>query len=206
MNKLVPLLGGMALLAGCAASPKDVQPTYVPDSAYSSLSCQQLGEAELKEGDVLQTLTDKQHRAHKTDTWGVLMVGLPLSEMTGSDVKGLLAREKGKMEALHRVQEAKGCAGTTGAGITGARTTGTGFPGYGSGVTTGYGTTGYGATGYGTGTNGTGAGTGAYDGGGAYGAGSSGASTTGGMINDPGGIGTTTTPASNLPGAADFRH
>ncbi|WP_239020320.1 hypothetical protein [Novacetimonas pomaceti] len=197
MNKLVPLLGGMALLAGCAASPKDVQPTYVPDSAYSSLSCQQLGEAELKEGDVLQTLTDKQHRAHKTDTWGVLMVGLPLSEMTGSDVKGLLAREKGKMEALHRVQMAKGCAGTTGTGTMGTGTAGTGFPGYGSGVSTGYGTTGYG----------TGAGTGAY-GGGAYGAGSSstGSSSTGGMINDPGGIGTTTTPASNLPGAADFRH
>ncbi|WP_239019182.1 hypothetical protein [Novacetimonas pomaceti] len=202
MNKLVPLLGGMALLAGCAASPKDVQPTYVPDSAYSSLSCQQLGEAELKEGDVLQTLTDKQHRAHKTDTWGVLMVGLPLSEMTGSDVKGLLAREKGKMEALHRVQMAKGCAGTTGTGTMGTGTAGTGFPGYGSGVSTGYGTTGYGTTGYGTG-----AGTGAY-GGGAYGAGSSstGSSSTGGMINDPGGIGTTTTPASNLPGAADFRH
>lgn len=196
MNKLVPLFGGMVLLAGCAASPDSVRPTYIPDTAYSSLNCQQLGEAELKEGDVLQTLTDKQHRARKTDTWGVLMVGLPLSEMTGSDVKGLLAREKGKMEALHRVQIAKGCAGTSGMNDMGHAATNT---------PTG-GTANTGANSYigGTGNSST-YGSGAYD------TGISARDNTpglgpSGMMNDPGGIGTTTTPAADLPGAADFRH
>lgn len=199
MNKLVPLFGGMVLLAGCAASPDSIRPAYIPDSAYSSLSCQQLGEAELKEGDVLQTLTDKQHRARKTDTWGVLMVGLPLSEMTGSDVKGLLAREKGKMEALHRVQAAKGCAGAGGLndmGVPGGTTTGTS-----------HGTSGNtGANSYIGGTGGSGSyGSTAYDTGissrdNATGIGPS------GMMSDPGGIGTSVTPAANLPGAGDFRH
>ena len=109
--KRVVVLSGLALLAGCASSPKDVKPTYVPDTVYASMDCQQLGQEELKEGDTLEALTNKQRRAHKTDTWGVLALGVPLSEMTGSDVAGVLAREKGKMEAIQRMQIAKSCPG-----------------------------------------------------------------------------------------------
>lgn len=105
---------GIALvgLAGCASSPEDVKPTYVADTAYASQSCEQLGQAELQEGDVVNTLSDKQRRAHKTDTWGVIALGVPLSELSGSDVKGVLAREKGKLDAIHRAQALKGCPGS----------------------------------------------------------------------------------------------
>ncbi|MHC0612559.1 hypothetical protein [Komagataeibacter oboediens] len=53
------VLSGLAVLAGCASSPKNIKPTYIPDTAYSSLDCQQLGQEELKEGDTLETLTNK---------------------------------------------------------------------------------------------------------------------------------------------------
>ncbi|MHC0612558.1 hypothetical protein [Komagataeibacter oboediens] len=42
---------------------------------------------------------------------------MPLSEMTGSDVAGVLAREKGKMEAIQRMQVAKSCPGAGAAAI-----------------------------------------------------------------------------------------
>lgn len=105
-------LGVLAFLAGCAARPEDVQAVYVPDTAYVSLSCEALGQAELQEGDTVNTLSDKQRRAHKTDTWGVVALGVPLSELSGTDVKDVLAREKGKLDAIHRVQTSKACPGT----------------------------------------------------------------------------------------------
>ncbi|WP_259650048.1 hypothetical protein [Gluconacetobacter diazotrophicus] len=101
----------LVFLAGCAASPEDVKPSYVADTAYASQSCEQLGQSELREGDVVNTLSDKQRRAHKTDTWGVIALGIPLSELSGTDVKGVLAREKGKLDAIHRAQSIKECPG-----------------------------------------------------------------------------------------------
>ncbi|WP_029606256.1 hypothetical protein [Kozakia baliensis] len=110
MRKVI-LISGIALLAGCAQSPNKIQAAYIPDSAYASQTCEQLGQAEIQEGDVVNSLVGKQRRAHKTDTWGVIATGIPLSEITGSDVKETLAREKGKLEAIHRVQVSKACPG-----------------------------------------------------------------------------------------------
>lgn len=98
-------------VAGCADRPEDIKSEYIPDSAYASLDCQQLGQEELREGDALTAVSSKQRRAHKTDTWGVLVTGVPFSELTGSDVAELVAREKGKMEAIHRVETSKNCPG-----------------------------------------------------------------------------------------------
>lgn len=98
-------------LAGCATSPNKIKAEYVPDTVYASLSCAQLGQTELQEGDTIATLTNSQRRAHKTDTWTVLAVGVPLSGMLSEDKKEELAREKGKLDAIHRVQIAKACPG-----------------------------------------------------------------------------------------------
>ena len=96
-------------LTGCASSPGSIQATYVPNSPYMSMNCLQLGETENIEGDKLAALDTSQNNAHKTDFWGVFATGVPLSELTGSDVSEALARQKGKMAAIHRVQIAKGC-------------------------------------------------------------------------------------------------
>jgi len=99
-------------LAGCADKPEDIAAAYIPDSAYASLTCHELGQEELREGDVLSAVSGKQRRAHKTDSWSVLAAGLPLSELTGSDVAEQVSREKGKMDAIHRVEISKKCPGS----------------------------------------------------------------------------------------------
>lgn len=109
--KKVLTVTSILLLSGCASRPEDIAPQFIPDSAYSSLDCQHLGEEEIKEGDTLTAVSSKQRRAHKTDTWGVLVTGIPFSELSGSDVAELVAREKGKMAAIHRVQIQKSCPG-----------------------------------------------------------------------------------------------
>ncbi|GBQ64854.1 hypothetical protein AA103196_0989 [Ameyamaea chiangmaiensis NBRC 103196] len=111
MRKQLTTLGFVATLTACASSPEHIQPTYVADTAYASQSCSELGQSEVRETDMLTALSDKQHRAHKTDTWGVIALGVPLSELSGSDVSRTLALEKGKMDAIHRVEAEKSCPG-----------------------------------------------------------------------------------------------
>ncbi|MFT8815843.1 hypothetical protein [Acetobacter sp. DsW_54] len=111
MKKYLLLTMGLALSA-CATSPDKIKAEYVPDTAYASLSCQQLGESELKQADTVSQLYNSQRRAHKTDTWTVLAVGVPLSGMLDEDKKEQFAREKGKLDAIHRVQATKSCPGT----------------------------------------------------------------------------------------------
>lgn len=98
-------------LSACATSPDKVKAQYMPDTAYASLTCPQLAEAELKQGDEVSGLYNSQRRAHKTDTWTVLAVGVPLSGMLDEDKQEQLARAKGKLDAMHRVQHAKVCPG-----------------------------------------------------------------------------------------------
>ncbi|NHO57744.1 hypothetical protein GOB86_11880 [Acetobacter lambici] len=112
MKKYLFALLGLALSA-CATSPDKIKAEYVPDSTYASLTCPQLGETELKQGDVVSQLYNSQRRAHKTDTWTVLAVGVPLSGMLDEDKKEQFAREKGKLDAIHRVQATKNCPGTS---------------------------------------------------------------------------------------------
>jgi len=111
MHKRLIALGLTVALGACASSPDNIKPTYVADTAFASQSCSDLGQDELRETDVVTALSDKQRRAHKTDTWGVIALGVPLSELSGTDVSRMLALEKGKMDAIHRVEAEKACPG-----------------------------------------------------------------------------------------------
>lgn len=79
---------------------------------YTQETCEQLAKDEYQETDVVNTLSDRQRLAHKTDTWSMIFLAVPLSELSGSDVTGILSREKGKLEAIHRVQAEKNCVRT----------------------------------------------------------------------------------------------
>lgn len=100
----------LALLGACASSPNNIPATYVDGQGYEGLNCNQLSVMQINETDKLAVLTSKQRRAHKTDTWGVILLGVPLSELTGSDVSETLANEKGKVEAIKRVELEKSCS------------------------------------------------------------------------------------------------
>ncbi|WP_026398923.1 hypothetical protein [Acetobacter nitrogenifigens] len=106
------IIVALLILSACAPSPQRVKSEYISDNRYSRESCAQLATDEFKEKDVVSTLSDRQRLAHKTDTWSMIFLAVPLSELSGSDVAGILSREKGKQEAVQRVQAEKNCAGT----------------------------------------------------------------------------------------------
>jgi hypothetical protein len=50
----------------------------------------------------LANLSARQKSAASGDAWGVVLLGLPLSSMSGGDQEALIAVAKGKVQALDR--------------------------------------------------------------------------------------------------------
>lgn len=72
-------------------------PAYVSDIAYMPLTCEQLA------------ASDAQRKARSNDTVGVILLGLPVSSLSGSNQASQIARLKGELEALQRAAIKKDC-------------------------------------------------------------------------------------------------
>ena len=107
-------LGATLVLAGCATSPKDIQPTYVSPVLYQNLSCQQLAQEAARVSHEAQTATGAQTQQQSRDavatTVGVI-VFWPALFLIGGD-KGnaaQIANLKGQMNAIEQASIAKNC-------------------------------------------------------------------------------------------------
>lgn len=90
------------LVASCASRPAKIAPVYVSSSEYADLTCEET-HAELSAAEErLAALSKRQNSAATTDAFSVLLLGVPVANLTGNDVEGDLALEKGRVEALKR--------------------------------------------------------------------------------------------------------
>lgn len=96
-------------LTACAKKPEQIAAVDVGANEYRGYSCRQLAETHVKYSQVLQNLSAKQNSAATGDAWGVFLLGLPLSSMSGSDQETNIAVTKGHMQSIERQQTAKGC-------------------------------------------------------------------------------------------------
>ena len=96
---------------GCATKPEAISPAYVSHLGYMNLSCEQLGQEQARLVAALSTASDAQRLARSNDTAGVLLLGLPVSSLSGSNQASNIARLKGEVEALQKAMVAKGCGG-----------------------------------------------------------------------------------------------
>ena len=99
-------------LASCAERPENIAaiPVFPLDNAkYKKLSCKKLAREETKIRKDLDALSERQRKTAKNDSWGVLLVGLPVSSMSGSDKASLIGVAKGKLDAIDLVQLDKDC-------------------------------------------------------------------------------------------------
>ena len=103
------ILPGLLAVAACAAAPESIQATYVPETPFLAMSCEQLGAEQARLAMSLQQNSTQQRNARTNDTLGVLFVGLPLSSMSGSNVAGTIAQQRGMQEAMQRVAVQKNC-------------------------------------------------------------------------------------------------
>lgn len=107
-SKLVPVVC-LVVLASCAKSPEKIAAVEIGADAYGRYSCAQLTTEKLKISQDLENLSAKQEDAASGDAVGVLLLGLPLSSMSGNDQEAAIAIAKGKVQAIDQQVLAKRC-------------------------------------------------------------------------------------------------
>jgi hypothetical protein len=98
-----------ATLAACAQSPDAIQPAYVSSVPYEGWTCKQLGDEQLHLADALARASVQQQQAHTNDTVGVLLIGLPVSSMSGENIAPQIANLKGSQEAVRLAMVHNSC-------------------------------------------------------------------------------------------------
>jgi hypothetical protein len=94
------LLIAVAMVAACAPGPNAVAPAPMPAGLYAGLSCTQARAERAVAAEREAALTARQLGAATGDAVAVLLIGLPVSGLTGGDVSGQLAAERGRLLAL----------------------------------------------------------------------------------------------------------
>ncbi|HVY21476.1 MAG TPA: hypothetical protein VHA70_15550 [Bauldia sp.] len=98
------------LVAGCAQDPKTIQPAYVSQIPYENYTCDQLGQEGARVDQALAQASAAQLQARGNDTVGVILIGLPVSSLSGANVAPQIAQLKGEKNAIDVVAIQKKCS------------------------------------------------------------------------------------------------
>lgn len=93
---------------GCATAPQNIAPAYVSHMTYMQFDVDQLGQEEARLQAALATASDAQSKARSNDIAGVILLGLPVSSLSGSNQASNVARLKGELEAIQKAIALKG--------------------------------------------------------------------------------------------------
>ena len=99
-----------AFAAGCAASPASIAPAYVSELQFQQYSCEQIAAEQSRIEAALAASSAQQNRARSNDAWGVALLGLPVSTLSGGNVADQIAHLKGTQNALAKAATLKNCA------------------------------------------------------------------------------------------------
>lgn len=103
-------LGAALLLSACAAAPEAIPAADIGRGAYAQHSCAQLGSRYLELTQEIENLSARQRSARTGDTVGVVLLGLPLSSMSGNDNETSIAVARGHLQEVEREAQAKNCS------------------------------------------------------------------------------------------------
>lgn len=109
MLRTVSCLALIGLLAACAAKPEDIQSAYISPTTYQGWSCQQLQAEAVRIDNALTRASALQTKARSNDTAGVILLGLPVSSLAGSNVAPQIADLKGRKEVIEQTQVQRNC-------------------------------------------------------------------------------------------------
>lgn len=109
--RIVMVIAAAACATACAKSPESISAAYVSEVGYQSWTCAQLGEEAGGLSAALSRASQQQEQARTNDAVGVLLIGLPVSSMSGDNIAPEIARLKGETEAVRRASITKRCAG-----------------------------------------------------------------------------------------------
>ena len=92
----------VVFLASCATRASGVAPMSVSSSEYTNLTCEETTELLSNKRSDLKVLEEAQNKAARQDSWGVFLLAVPISKITGAAVEGDLAQVKGEVIAIER--------------------------------------------------------------------------------------------------------
>ncbi len=110
MKKIFLATSIVLSLSACAKKPENIAAIAVAGNPYGSYSCSQLATEKLEITQQLAVVEAEQRSAATTDAWGVFLVGLPVSSMSGNDKEAAIAVAKGRVDEIDRVSLARGCS------------------------------------------------------------------------------------------------
>ncbi|WP_291164973.1 hypothetical protein [Hyphomicrobium sp.] len=108
-NNLIVIAMLALPVAGCAKSPDSISPAYVSEVGYQNWSCAQLSEEAGRLSTALASASVQQENARTNDTVGVILIGLPVSSLSGDNIAPEIARLKGETEAVRKASMFKSC-------------------------------------------------------------------------------------------------
>lgn len=100
---------GLIVVSGCSPRPENIEAADVGSGAYTSMNCRQLAERQLHFNQQLTDLSAAQNRAASGDAWGVFLLGLPVSRMSGGDRATEISVTRGHLNEIAREQQRKNC-------------------------------------------------------------------------------------------------
>jgi hypothetical protein len=109
-SKITGILVAAAALAACAAKPESIAPAYVSSVPYESWTCRQLAEETVRVEQALAGASALQEKARGYDIAGVILLGLPVSSLSGDNVAPQIATLKGQRDTVAQVMIKKNCS------------------------------------------------------------------------------------------------
>jgi hypothetical protein len=107
--KRAGLLPFLLVLSACAEQPENIAAADLGPNPYNGFGCTQLAQEELRVSQALENLSADQRRAANGDAWGVFLLGLPMSSMSGNDQESAIAVARGRLQAIDQRQAQLGC-------------------------------------------------------------------------------------------------
>lgn len=98
----------LPLLAACANRPDSIRASFVSHERYMGMDCPALAVRLAETKTELEATSRKQDEKANGDAFGVFLLGIPFSKLTG-DFEGEVARLKGEVEAVETAQIRSGC-------------------------------------------------------------------------------------------------
>jgi len=99
----------LCCLAACAKSPESIAPAYTSEIPYDSWTCKQLSDETIRINEALAAASVQQQNARTNDTVGVILIGLPVSSLSGDNIAPEIAQYKGQIDAIHRAMLHNNC-------------------------------------------------------------------------------------------------
>lgn len=109
MKSIIIAASAACFVAACAKAPESISASYVSEVGYQGYSCKQLSEETQRLSQALSTASAQQSKARGNDVAGVILIGLPVSTLSGDNIAPEIARLKGEQEAVRKSRITKGC-------------------------------------------------------------------------------------------------